>query len=160
MSDTVLIQPPGIPDAMLVFNEEETRQILRFFWPHLNAEIGALEITNPKRRFAQQILIAAIDATFALGFMERLLNTVLRPQAGFKGLASMGRKLAKSYVKHWWKHASQDDLKNPRVAEAVRRDIARNFKSEVEMLIRDASISPRLAPFYACAMATTLWGDA
>jgi hypothetical protein len=126
----------------------------------LNAEIGALEITNTRRRFAQQILIAAIDATFALGFVERLMNSVLRPQPGFKGLAAMGRKLASSYFKHWWKYTSRDDLRHPRVAEAIRRDIARNFKSAVEMLIQDASIKPRLASFYAFGMLTTLWSDA
>ena len=73
------------------------------------------------------------------------MNSVLRPQPGFKGLAAMGRKLASSYFKHWWKYTSRDDLRNPCVAEAIRRDIARNFKSAVEMLIQDASIKPRLA---------------
>jgi len=164
MSDIIVVNPPSFPDAQLLFDDEETRHILEFFWPQLAPQIQALEITTERRRIAQQILIAAIDSTYALGFMEKLFQTMFNPRAGIKGLAAMGQKLARAYVKHWWKHASQDKLKRPYIAEAARRQIALNFRAVIDAIILNASAIPPLVPFSVVCMSppaivrSTLWG--
>lgn len=158
MTEIILVSPPDISTAELLFNEDETRQVYCFFWPDFSVAIKDLEITNERRILAQRPLIAALDSTYALGYMQTLLRVTLSRRAGFAGLVAMGRKLATSYIKRWWKHAKQNDLRNPRVAEAIRRDIARNWRSEFEMACQNAGARPRLHPFYATAEMTTYWG--
>ncbi|MCW7537982.1 hypothetical protein OOT46_08985 [Aquabacterium sp. A7-Y] len=160
MSSIVIVSPVDIPDSELLFDEEETQQILRFFWPDLRSRIDGMEVTHSVRRFAQQILIAGIDSSYALGFMQTLMETFARPQAGFKGLLKMGKKLAQRYMKHWWKHAKQSDLENPRVAEAVRRAIAYNFRQSIDMVINEVNARPILAPFQVAGTFTVFWGSA
>lgn len=63
---TQTIVPPPVADAQLLFDDVETRDILRFFWPHHAARIAGLTLTNDVRRFAQTILIAAIDASYIM----------------------------------------------------------------------------------------------
>lgn len=160
MTGIVLVSPPQISTSELLFNEEETRQIFCFFWPNLTSPIKEMEVTDDKRCLAQELLITAIDSTYAMGFMESLVKGVYTRPSGFNGLLSMGRKLASSYFKHWWKHAKQDDLRHPRIAEAVRGRIAINFKSAFELVIREANARPRLHPFYMASVLTTYWGGA
>lgn len=140
----------------MLFDEAETRKIFKFFWPHLSAEIDVLEINNARRNLAQKILIVAIDSSYALGFAQQLFG-MLSPQRAFTGLAIMGGKLAAHYMKHWWKHAKQSDLKKPRIAEAVRRTVANNFAQDMKMSIENAGLHPRLSPFYMAATMTTFW---
>lgn len=159
MTGMVLVTPPDIPDSLLLFNEGETRQIFKFFWPHLCERIDAIEITDERRRLAQQLLIVGIDSSYALGFIAQLKG-MLSPQRSFTGLAVMGGKLAAHHIKHWWKHATQNDLKKPRVAEAVRATIADNFRIKIDEAVENASARPRLHPFYMATIMTTFWGEA
>jgi hypothetical protein len=144
MSGITTISPVNIPDGELIFDEAETRQILGFFWPDKASKIGSLEVTKEVRRFAQVLLIAAIDASYALGYIESVFSTVAKPA----GLAKMGRKLAQRFVQHWWKHAKVKDLQDVRVYDAVRTRVAVNFKSEMDLLLIDNSLSRRLTPFH------------
>ena len=157
----ILVTPPEISQADLLFDESETRSILRFYWPQYAAELGELEITDAVRLFAQQLLIVGIDSSYALGFMEQLLKMYLQPRAGFAGLKSMGMKLARRYLQHWWKHAKQEDLENPRVAEAVRSTVARNFATDVKMVIENVAYTPRMRSFsVATSGPSDVWGAA
>lgn len=157
----ILIEPAVVGDADLLFTVDETRQIFRFFWPGLAASIQLLEVADTHRRFAQQLLISGIDSSYALGFMQKLLETALKPRAGFTGLASMGRKLARHYIPHWWKHATRKDLENPRIAEAVRVAIANNFQSPINLLLQNAGYRPVMGRLQIAATATTVfWGAA
>jgi len=56
---TILISVPDISDNELVFDESETRRILKFFWPHLAQSIDDMAIDNEARRLAQTMLLAA-----------------------------------------------------------------------------------------------------
>ncbi|MCW7538827.1 hypothetical protein OOT46_13345 [Aquabacterium sp. A7-Y] len=158
MGQAVIVSPPDISEGDLLFDEVETRQILAFFWPQLKPSIAEMTVTNETRRFAQSILIAAIDSTYALGYVQSLFETVMNPRSGFKGLASMGKKLAKRYLRHWWKHATAKDLENPRVAEAVRVAIARNYRSVAEGVVMNVS-APRMTPFHlaGASLETQFW---
>ena len=155
-----VVNPPVVSDGDLLFDESETRSIFSFYWPHLKADIAVMEITTENRRFGQQLLIIGIDSSYAIGFVQKLMETLARPQAGFAGLAKMGMKLAQRYIQHWWKHARQKDLENPRVAEGVRIVVARNFKTEMELVIKTAGYGPTLKPFHVAGDPLFFWGAA
>jgi hypothetical protein len=134
MSSISIAPPNDISDVQLVFGEDETRRILVFFWPYLSSKINALNIDTEVRRFAQSILIAAIDASYAMGFVHKLFTTITNPRGGLK---AMGKKLARSYVKHWWKHTKQTDLQDARIYETVRNAVAGAYGPQIRMFIEE-----------------------
>ena len=149
-----------ISEGDLLFDESETRSIFTFYWPVLQQEIAEMKITTENRLFGQQLLIIGIDSSYALGFMQSLVQLYLSPRAGFKGLVTMGRKLAQRYMQHWWKHATQKDLQNPRVAEAVRAAVANRYRSEMDMVILNVRYSPTITPFHMAGEPGFFWGTA
>ena len=142
---TQIITPPDVSDADLIFNEQETKEILSFFWPHLTADIEAMTVTNQARRMAQSLLIAGIDASHAMGYIQALFETVAKPKGG---LLKMGKKLGQRFLKHWWKHTRPQDLEKVKIYETVRRTISYKFKTEMELLLAESQASIRLAPFF------------
>lgn len=122
----VTVTPPDIPDSALIFDAEETRTILCFFWPGEAGAIRDISVSNDVRRFAQTILIAAIDASYAMGFVDALVDSVRSPSGGLKKL---GKKLARNFGKQWFKHATQDDLEDVKVYYTVRNVIAIRYRT-------------------------------
>lgn len=118
---SILITVPDFSDEDLVFDEDETKRILMFFWPSRRDQISTMAINNEVRRLAQTALVAGIDGTYAMGYMKIVLQTVLQPGNGIK---AFGQKLAKRFVKHWWKHARENDLRDAKVAESIRVSVA------------------------------------
>ncbi len=109
-----------IPDANLIYNEDETRQILKFFWPHYADSIDDLAINNDVRRFAQQMLIAAIDASYAYGCIEGLFMAVTHRN---RNIGQLAQRLARNFIHHWWQHTRQRDLDDVQIYEYVRIQI-------------------------------------
>lgn len=142
---SILVSVPDISDADLVFDEDETKQILTFFWPHAAPDIEKLAVDNEVRRLAQSMLIAAIDGSYAMGFIEALGKTIVRPGPNIRSLV---RKLARRFARHWWNHATQEDLEDVRIYESLRRSIALHLKDRLDLLRNGAAIR-RLTPFYA-----------
>ena len=66
----------------LIFDEAETKDILKFFFPYLQQRIDAATITTELRNFAQGLLVEAIDATYALGYIEIIWRTSYNPGSG------------------------------------------------------------------------------
>lgn len=87
---SILVAVPDIADHQLVFNEAETRQILKFFWPQYVRQIDTLTITNDARRLAQTALIAAIDGSYD-GLHRRHLPLVVEPGAQRGGIRPSAR---------------------------------------------------------------------
>lgn len=116
----------------LIFDELETKDILRFFFPHHRPRIDAATLTTALRSFTQGLLVEAVDATYALGYVEILLTVFCNPGSGMKkALMKAGRKAAR----HWFKHAKDRDLRNAKIAEAVRRQLSHAFSTPMaEML--------------------------
>jgi len=152
---TILITLPDINESELVFNEEETRDILRFFWPTYSGHINRMEISTHVRRMAQGLLVSAIDASYGLGFVDALFTTVAKPG---KSLASMGKKLARRYAKHIWKHATETDLQEAKIYEAIRKAIAYQCKYLLEAHLNGvAATRNRTAPFYTPGQISQIW---
>ena len=123
---------PVFADGELIFNDLETRLILKFFWPELGAYIDQMQIGIPEKKLAQTVLVVAIDSSYAMGFVASLVNGYARPHAG---VAAASKKLAQEYMKHWWKHATKKDLTRIQIYENVRLNTARQWRSAIgEML--------------------------
>jgi hypothetical protein len=116
------------PDE-LVLDEEETKTVLKFFFPADSTKIDNLTINNRVRNFAQGLLVEAIDATYAMGFVQALWESFSNPAKLTKGLDKALIKFAKKASKHWFKHATETDLMNVKIYETVRITISRNFRT-------------------------------
>ena len=143
---SLLLNVPDIDDADLIFDVDETRQILHFFWPSLSSTIAQMTIENDARRLAQTALVAAIDGSYAMGYVEAMFRTLARPGSGIK---SMGKKLARRFVKHWWKHATQNDLNDVRIYESVRAAIASALRRHFDGVAQGVAMRRGARQFYA-----------
>ena len=153
---SILIAVPDFSDEDLVFDEDETKRILMFFWPSRRNQISTMTINNEARRLAQTALVAGIDGTYAMGYMKIVLQTVLQPGNGIK---AFGQKLAKRFVKHWWKHAKENDLREAKVAENVRVSVALALVSYLEGIYQGAAAPRGALPWYAnIGQGGTVWG--
>ena len=115
----------------LLFDEEETKQILKFFFKSQHHTINQLKINDKVREFAQGLLVEAIDASYAMGFVEVLFKATANPTAGAKKVIS---QFAKKAAKHWFKHATTENLLKVEIYEMVRSRIALNFGRYLSML--------------------------
>lgn len=143
------VRLPEFAESELLFDESETRQILRFFWPEHIIPINALTVENGIRNFAQGLLVAAIDSSYAMGFIHILFDVVVRGRPGFSGLKAMGRKLAKRYAAHWWRHARKQDLEDVKIYQAVRLTLRNNFQPVINDVIQNTGLTPNAAALYA-----------
>jgi hypothetical protein len=116
----------------LIFDETETKDILKFFFQHHRQRIDAATVTTGLRNFAQGLLVEAVDATYALGYVEILLTAFYNPGSGMKkALMKAGRNA----TRHWFKHATDHDLHNAKIAEAVRRQLSYAFATSMQEMI-------------------------
>lgn len=151
-----MIAVPDFSDEDLVFDEDETKRILMFFWPSRRNQISTMTINNEARRLAQTALVAGIDGTYAMGYMEATLRTVLQPGNGIK---AFGKKLAKRFVKHWWKHAKENDLREAKVAQNVRLSVAAALASNLDMIYQGAAAPRGPLQWYAnVEQGGAVWG--
>ena len=97
--------------AELLYNDLETKIILKFFSPHMAAKIDQITITNAIREAAQVALIRTIDDSSAPGTSSREHQTKMDPR--LKGVCE---KLLNNYMKRWWKYASKENLKNVKIS--------------------------------------------
>ena len=134
---SILLSVPEIEDSELVFNEEETKLILKFFYSQEASTIDSLKINNDLRRWAQTLLIAGIDGSYAMGFIDDLGQVLLSIIEGGKnpGIKGLAKKLAKKFVKRWWHHATQSKLEDVAIYEAIRHSIAVKTRPQFLLLI-------------------------
>lgn len=151
---SVIITPPVIEESQLLFDEKETIVILSFFWPEKTDSFNEMAVTTGARQLAQTIFITAIDASYAMGWVDALFRSVSKPTS----LAGLGKKLAKNYIKHWWKHAKVKDLENVKIYESVRKTVALKFLADMSMFLNGISAQLRMTPFVVTSVgATTAW---
>lgn len=135
----LVVNYPAIADTDLVFDAHETRQILQFFYPSYSSRIATLTIANDARRLAQTMLIGAVDASINMSYVKAMVLS-LRFLPG-KRVASWAKKLARGLTKQWFKNATQNDLLNAEIYDAVRKTVARNFATEFQALLNGLSIA-------------------
>ncbi|PXF29171.1 hypothetical protein WH50_22055 [Pokkaliibacter plantistimulans] len=150
---------PKIAAADLVFDAADTREILAFFWPRQTTAIDHLAITDSVREFAQGLLIVAVDASYAMGYIDILVNVLIKRKPG-SSIKSLVTKLVKKNVRHWWKHAQQKDLLDAKVYETVRSAIALKQKTQLDMYLNglaQVSDSARNTVAFNKSSCSTVW---
>ena len=98
----------------LIFDEEETKDILKFFFADDHSYIDDIGVDDRLKNLAQGLLVEAIDASFAMGFVEIIYDTFyLKPPTS--KMSKIFSKLAKMAATHWFKHANATDLSNIKI---------------------------------------------
>lgn len=120
----------------LLFDGEETRDILRFIFKNNQLLINNLNISERVREFAQGLLLEAIDASYALGYVEALVRACVNPGVGAKKIMT---KFGKKALKHWFRHATATDLLNVKIYERVREQLEFNFGRILVMYSNDTA---------------------
>lgn len=112
-----LIRVPDFADDEVFVDEDDARAIFYFYWPEKASQIASLKLTKDALKFAQTLLVAGVDASYALGYIGILTRSMYNPG---QGLLRALNKLAKGAAKHWFQHATAKDLTNPKIAYSVR----------------------------------------
>ncbi len=132
----------------LLFNEEETRIVLKFiFRPTDHALIDSLPMSDGLREFAQGLLVEAIDASYAIGFVTALIEGTANPAKGAREiLKSFGKKASKL----WFKHATVHDLMNVKVYQFVLDVLVLSFRKRLVLdFVAGATPNKRIGAFLA-----------
>lgn len=108
----------------LLFDAEETRAILKFIFEPKAAMVNSMNIDDRVRSFAQALLLEAVDASFAMGFIEAMTSSLLNPRPSISRIL---RKFGEKAARHWFKYATADDLRHIRIYEIIRRDLDWSF---------------------------------
>lgn len=115
----------------IVFDDDEVREILAFFFPNDKSVINNVQLTHSMRSFAQGMLLAAVDRSHDLSVMRRLINLVYRKHTH---LGRLLRKLRREAPREWFRYA-RGPAGELKVAEPVRVFFARNFRRVFLMLV-------------------------
>lgn len=120
-------------ESELLFDETEAREVLLFFFPADRTQIYTVSMTNSLRAFAQGLLVAAIDASYAMGWVEIVFKSTANPA---KGVKSAIKKIARKGARHWFKHRkSEQTLGDVKIYESVRAQLSRSFRSSFQLML-------------------------
>jgi hypothetical protein len=112
----------------LMLTNEQAWRVLRFFWPDTSILPG--DLTDDDCSFAQALLVEGIDSSYHMGFVNHLFSSFyMKVPTSFSSIRDMVKGFAKVALKHWFRHATGADLKDPKIYESVRATLARNFRS-------------------------------
>lgn len=143
---TEWVQLRNFAEAELIFDEQETKDILKFFFRADRHQIDAVQVTNEIRNLAQGLFVEAVDASFAMGWIELTFRWVVNPGSGVKKALL---KLAGSAARHWFKHLQNQSLANAKIYERVRDQLGRNFRSPFNIIIQAKGKGKRTSPLLA-----------
>ncbi|NOX77102.1 MAG: hypothetical protein GXP17_10950 [Gammaproteobacteria bacterium] len=131
----------------LLFNEEETRIVLKFiFKPTDHDLIDSLPMTDYLRGFAQGLLVEAIDASHAIGYVQGLFRSVKNP---VKGALKILKTFGKNASQNWFKYASVTDLQNAKVYNFVLDFIAQRFRENLRLFLTKNELDEKPGAFLA-----------
>lgn len=124
----------------IIITGEEAKIIYKFFFDKNQTVINIAnsdEILRPiEIEFAQALLVEALDRTYDMGYVAALFHSLTDKK---KALASGGKilkKFGKKAFKHWFKHATEDDLwDDPKIYETVRLEVMRRFETQMAKLL-------------------------
>ncbi len=108
----------------LIFDDQETIIILKFIFKNQHSNIDMLNVNDAVREFAQSLLVEAVDSSYAFGFIDSLFRSVTNPRDGVKKVLA---KFGKKALKHWFKHATTQNLMSIKIYDRVREQLALNF---------------------------------
>ena len=95
-------------------------------------------MTDHVREFAQGLLLEAIDASYALGWVQIVFSVFegifyKQPTTSLKKVI---KKFAKKAAKHWFKHVKNiTDLSHIQIYEIVRIQLNQNFSTTMTLYL-------------------------
>lgn len=114
----------------LVLTPDETRDVLRFFWPETDFnQLGPL--TDGDREFAQGLLVEAVDASCSMGVVEGIYRSFfMKVPTSFRSIVRAAIRVARKAVQdRLFGRCRSLDPSQARIYESVRRSLARNFRT-------------------------------
>jgi hypothetical protein len=119
------------PDEIYI-DKHEAWTILKFFWPQIS--ISEKDLTDQDVNFAQGLLVEAIDSSYRMGYVEILFKSFYGKVPGsFTDVQTIIKDFMKQAAKHWFKHLGKKKPSEATIYEMVRVDIARNFRSVIQI---------------------------
>jgi len=138
------------PDELL-FDEEETRTVLKFIFAETHHEfIDSLPMSDRVRELAQALLVEAIDASYAIGYVHGLFISVKNP---VKGALKILKSFGKEASQHWFKHASVHDLQHAQVYNFVLNALG-EFIKPLHIMVTKNELDKPLGAFLAYKVPT------
>jgi hypothetical protein len=141
-----LVELRRFSEAELIFDQQETKDILKFFFVADRPGIDAAEITSELRNLAQGLIVEGVDATYAMSWIELTFRWVAQPGLGMRKAL---QKLARRAVRHWFKHLKTQSLHDANIYERVRDQLARNFRSPFHIILQARAGESRRIPLAA-----------
>lgn len=131
----------------LLLSHGESRIVLKFIFKVTDHPlIDNLPRTDSIREFSQALLVEAIDASYSIGFVEALFVSSANPT---KSTTQIIKAFTRKAAKHWFKHATGQDLMNTKVYQFVLDYLALHFRKELfRYLATKGSVTN--SPFIAC----------
>lgn len=122
----------AFPADQLRLNPDESRLVLRFiFDASLHRVIDNAEMTQHIRGFAQGLLVEAIDASYAIGFVQAVFRSTVNPCQATRTII---KSFAQQALSHWFSHATAADLLNVKIYDFVRAELGRRFFVDLHLL--------------------------
>lgn len=126
-TSTITIHLRHFSKSELLFDAQETREILTFFFPSDRVLIANAKVTDSLRGFAQGLLVEAINTSYEMGWVEVLWKSTASPGIGVKKAI---KKLAINGSKYWFKSVkNKGDLMHAKIYESVRKALSLRFRS-------------------------------
>jgi len=120
---------PDISSQDIIMSQQEAHSALDYLLLG-QVSLSANQLTLEDRLLAQKLTIHAIDKHYEMGFIQALFSSTAKIPRG--PTAVMKSFLSKA-AKHWFKHASQDELqefiREPKLFRSVVNTIASRFRS-------------------------------
>lgn len=127
-------------ESELLFDKEESFRILQYFG--IEPGIPAGSFTAKDRSFAQALLVAAIDASYGMGFIHAMFDVFyMKPVTSVDDLGDMLKKFIEKAVEHWFEHATKEDLRDPKIYDSVRVQVARAARSAWKIRVQTGELT-------------------
>ncbi len=123
----------------IVISNDQAQTVLNFFWPQ---KADTVSLTDADVGFAQALLLEAIDDSYSMGYVQILYDQFfMRPLPSMEKVREAAKEFAKKAIKHWFKHATQKDLENPKIYESVRARMAAQYRSMWEIRLQTGELT-------------------
>jgi hypothetical protein len=107
----------------ILITKEQAGRILKFFFPNMPIPPGAL--MEDDLSYAQALLVEAVDASTEMGYIQVLFDKAfMKVPTDFSLIKEVAKALAKQAAKNLFRHATGEDLSDPKIYETVRKTIS------------------------------------
>lgn len=141
-----LVELRRFSEAELIFDQQETKDILKFFFVADHPGIDVAEINSELRNLAQGLIVEGVDATYAMSWIELTFRWIAQPGLGMRKAL---QKLAHRAMRHWFKHLKTQSLHEAEIYERVRDQLSRNFRSPFHIIRQARAGESRRIPLTA-----------